>query len=111
LKMNKVIDIGLGVKVPDEKCNDKHCVFHAGFKIRGREFIGVVVRTNAQKTAVVEWERLFYLSKYQRYEKRRSRLQVHNTLCMGIKVGDKVRIVESRPISKTKNFVIVERLL
>ncbi len=108
--MSKAIDIGLVVKNPETECTDRHCVFHGGFKVRGREFIGNVVKTNAQKTAVVEWERLFFIEKYQRYEKRRSRLQVHNPSCLGIKVGDKVRIVESRPISKTKNFVIVERL-
>ena len=109
--MNKVFDVGLVINNPDGECTDKHCAFHGGFKVRGREFVGTVVRTNAQKTAVVEWERLFFIPKYQRYEKRRSRLQVHSPLCMSIKVGDKVRIIESRPISKTKNFVIVERLV
>ena len=108
--MKKNIDIGLDVKEPDGQCNDRHCAFHGRLKIRGREFIGTVIRTSTQKTAVVEWDRLFFISKYQRYEKRSSRLQVHNPLCMNIKVGEKVKIVETRPISKTKNFVIIERL-
>ncbi|MBI2148102.1 30S ribosomal protein S17 [Candidatus Woesearchaeota archaeon] len=108
--MSKVIDIGIQVENPKSECSDRHCAFHGGLKIRGREFVGVVTRTNSQKTAVIEWEKLHYLPKYQRYEKRYSKLQVHNPLCMNIKVGDKVRIVETRPISKTKNFVIVERL-
>ena len=108
--MNKTIDIGLNVKNPQEVCNDRHCAFHGGLKVRGREFVGTVVRNNAQKTAVVEWERLFFLPKYQRYEKRRSRLQVHNPMCIGAKIGDKVKIIESRPISKTKTFVIIERV-
>lgn len=108
--MSKANDIGLVVKNPETECTDKHCAFHGGFKVRGREFVGTVIRASAQKTAVVQWERLFFIDKYQRYEKRRSRLQVHNPSCLGVKVGDKVRIVESRPISKTKSFVIVERL-
>ena len=109
--MSKVRDIGLALKqVPKEDCNDRHCAFHGNLKVRGREFVGNIVKSSAQKTAVIEWERLFFIPKYQRYEKRKSRLQVHNPACMGVKVGDKVRIVESRPISKTKNFVIIERL-
>jgi len=110
MKASKVYDIGLEAKKPEGECTDRHCAFHGGFKVRGREFEGTVLRTSAQKTAVVQWERLFFLPKYQRYEKRRSRLQVHNPSCMKIKVGDKVRIVETRPISKTKNFVIIERI-
>lgn len=108
--MSNIVDIGLDVKKPEASCDDIHCAFHGGLKIRGREFVGIVVRSSANKTAAVEWDRLFYIEKYQRYEKRRSRLQVHNPLCINAKVGDKVKIVESRPISKTKNFVIVERL-
>ncbi len=108
--MKGITDIGLEVKKPEGSCDDKHCAFHGGFKVRGREFVGMITKTNAHKTAVVQWERLFYLQKYQRYEKRRSKLQVHNPLCINAKAGDKVRIIETRPISKTKSFVIVERL-
>ena len=108
--MTIVKDIGLQVAGSKEDCNDKHCVFHGNITVRGREFVGLVMKTSAQKTAVVEWERLFYLPKYQRYERRKSRLQVHSPLCINVKIGDKVRIVECRPISKTKNFVIVESI-
>jgi len=82
----------------------------SNYKLRGREFIGEVKKTAAQKTATVEWSRLFYIPKYERYEKRKTRLQVHNPPEINAQVGDKVRIVETRPISKTKNFIIVEKL-
>ncbi len=104
----KIKNVGLQVVKPKEDCKDIHCVFHGSITVRGREFVGLVIRTSAQKTAVVEWERLFYLPKYQRYERRRSRLQVHNPSCLNVNVGDQVKIVECRPISKTKNFVVVE---
>lgn len=107
---NKLRDIGLDTKKPSESCDDKHCAFHGKIAVRGREFVGQVTKTSAQKTAVIEWLRLYYLQKYQRYEKRKSRLQVHNPICINAKIGDKVRVVECRPISKTKNFVIIERL-
>ena len=109
-KMADSKNIGLEVTKPQESCDDRHCAFHGNITIRGRQFICTVTKTNAQKTAVVEWARLLYIPKYQRYEKRKSRLQVHNPLCINVKVGNKVKIVECRPISKTKNFVIIERL-
>jgi small subunit ribosomal protein S17 len=59
-------------------------------------------------TVVVEREYLHYVKKYNRYEKRRSRYHAHNTPCLNARVGDQVRIAECRPLSKTKNFVVVE---
>ena len=104
------LDIGLEIKFPESTCEDKHCAFHGGLKLRGREFIGNVTKAAAQKTVVVKWQRLFYVPKYQRYEKRMSKISAHNPACINAKVGDKVRLIETRPISKTKNFVVVERL-
>jgi len=102
------MDIGLDTKKPEKKCEDKHCPYHNGMKIRGREFVGEVIRTNRQKTIMVEWPRSFYLPKYERYEKRRTRLNAHLPECINVKIGDKVRIVECKPVSKTKNFIVVE---
>ena len=63
-----------------------------------------------QKTVNVEWEWQNYLRKYERYEKRRSRVKAHNPSCINANEGDIVRIMECRPLSKTKNFVVVEVL-
>lgn len=106
-KQNKGIGIVVA-RVPEKNCNDKHCVFHGNIKVRGRQFTGFVKKSAAQKTAVVQWERLFFLPKFERYEKRRTIIKVHNPDCVNAKVGDKVSLVECRPISKTKHFVIVE---
>jgi len=100
-------DIGIEVEIPKELCNDKHCSFHGSLVVRGRQFIGLITRMNAQKTAVVELDRLSYIPKYERYEKRRTRIKAHISPCIKVGIGEKVRIVECRPISKTKNFVIV----
>jgi small subunit ribosomal protein S17 len=102
--------IGINVKVSDKKCNDKNCPFHGKISLRGRTFTGKVIKVNIHKTATIEWPRSFYLQKYERYEKRRSRVKAHKPDCVDLKVGDVVKIVESKPISKTKNFVIVEVL-
>ena len=99
---------GIEVKSPSKNCDDKHCPFHKGFKIRGNFFTGKITKISSLKTAHVEFPRLLYLQKYERYEKRKSRIHVHSTPCIDIKVGDTVKIMECRPISKMKNFVIIE---
>jgi len=78
--------------------------------LRGRTFIGVVVSSKSQKTATVEWVRKQYVPKYERYEKKRTKIQVHNPESIDAKEGDKVKIMECRPISKTKHFVIIEKM-
>jgi len=95
-------------KSPKKECSDKHCPFHNGFGMHGRTFDGAVIKMNMQKTAIIEWPRFIYLNKFERYEKRRSRIKVHKPDCIDLKVGDNVKVMETRPISKTKNFVIVE---
>jgi len=77
---------------------------------RGRTFIGIVVSAKMQKTVTVEWDRRRYVPKYERYLKARTRVKAHNPDDIDAKEGDVVRITECRPISKTKNFVIVEKL-
>ncbi len=77
---------------------------------RGRQFVGTVVRCSARKTIVVEWPRLIYMKKYERYAKRRTRVQVHVPDALTVAVGDAVCIGECRPISKTKHFVLLGKV-
>lgn len=104
----KVKNIGIEVKIPTEKCNDKHCPFHSNIKLRGKIFVGKIIKNLASKTAQIEFPYLIALPKYERYIKKRTRLQVHVPPCIKVKVGDQVKVMECRPISKTKNFVIIE---
>ena len=103
-------NIGIKVKLPRKKCNDESCPFHGRLKCKKKIFEGVVISTKMQKTVTVEFERQAYLQKYERYEKRRTRIKAHNPECINAKDGDIVRIAECRPLSKTKNFVIIENL-
>ena len=77
---------------------------------RGRSFTGVVVSVNPHKTAVVEWEWWRYAVKYERYEKKRTRVSAHNPASINAEKGDRVLIKECRPLSKTKKFIIVKKL-
>lgn len=61
-------------------------------------------------TVTVEWSRRRHVSKYQRYEQRSSKVKAHNPKDINAKKGDRVRIMETRPISKTKHFIVVEIL-
>ena len=53
-----------------EECNDQNCPMHGSITIRGRTFKGKVMSTKAHKSAIVEWTRLRFVTKYERYEKR-----------------------------------------
>ena len=76
--------------------------------VRGKTFTGKVVSAKMHGTVVVEWERRVPIPKYERFEKRRSKVAAHNPEEMGAKEGDIVKIQETRPLSKTKNFIVIE---
>lgn len=76
--------------------------------LRGQEFVGTVVSAKAHRTVSVSWERRRYVPKYERYEKRSSKVAAHNPDEIAAQEGDVVRIKESRPLSKTKHFVVTE---
>ncbi len=103
-------NIGLVEDTPKHQCNDSKCPFHGNLSVRGRQFVGTVISAKMRKTAVMEFDRLQFLKKYERYEKRRTRLKVHNPECINAKEGDIVKIIECMPLSKTQNFVIVQQL-
>ena len=105
----KTKNIGIKVKSPTAKCKDKHCPFHGNIKTRGKIFTGEII-SYFHKTVTIEFPRRFYLPKYERYEKRRTRIKTHNPPCIDAKKGDFVKIMECKPISKTKNFVIVGKI-
>ncbi len=98
-----------GINKPQKECNDKLCPWHGHLKVRGRIFEGVVVSDKPANTVVVRWERLHYVPKYERYEKRFTKVYAHNPPCINAKVGDVVVIAECRPISKTKKFVVIAK--
>src|SRR3989338_779749 len=107
-KMNR--NIGVNVQSPSGKCEDKKCPFHGSLRCHGNIFTGVVSSTKMHHTASIEWAWRKYLTKYERYEMKRTKVKAHNTPCINAVEGDRVRIMRCRPLSKTKNFVIIEKL-
>ena len=102
-------DTGIDVVPPTSECNDPNCPFHGSLSVRGQTIDGVVATVKMNKTVVVERNYMRYVQKYERYEKRSSRYSAHAPACLGLKVGDRVRIAECRPISKTVSFVVIEK--
>lgn len=78
--------------------------------IRGGTFVGTVESTKMQKSATVRWEYANNVPKYERYERRNTKITAHVPESLDISKGDQVRVAETRPISKTKAHVIVEHV-
>jgi small subunit ribosomal protein S17 len=78
----------------------------AGRRGRRAEKVGVVASDRMEKTCVVRVDRLVKHPKYRRYVRRTSKFMAHNE--RGATVGDKVRIVETRPLSAHKRWRVVE---
>ncbi|MDG6913814.1 MAG: 30S ribosomal protein S17 [Nitrososphaerota archaeon] len=99
---------GLEVAPPKRKCQDDRCPFHGHVKIRGRLLAGKAVSTAGRSFAVVEMEYLHMVPKFNRGERRRSRVSAHVPPCIEVRDGDAVTLGECRPLSKTIAFVVVE---
>lgn len=98
----------LGFKAPAKECTDAKCPFHGQIAPKEEMFRGKVIRKDINRSATIEWFRSQYLPKYERYEVRRSRMRVHNPACLNAEVGQEVVALRTRPLSKTKNHVIIQ---
>jgi small subunit ribosomal protein S17 len=92
-------------------CNDKNCHIHGNLKSRGRTFEGNIIK-KAQKRVTIEFERMIYVTKYERYKKSKTKLHARLPDCMAdeIKIGDYIRIQECRPLSKIIHFVVIKKI-
>jgi small subunit ribosomal protein S17 len=78
---------------------------------RGRTFEGVVTK-KFPKRVVIEFERMIYVRKYERYARLKTKIHARTPLEFEdkIKVGDLIRVRECRPLSKIIHFVVIEKL-
>jgi small subunit ribosomal protein S17 len=70
---------------------------------------GTVVSDKMDKTVVVRVERLVRDSQYEKYVRRYSRFMAHDET-NACRIGDKVRIIEHRPLSKRKRWKVQETI-
>ena len=99
----------LGMGAPSESCTDKKCPFHGGIVVKKEKFVGKIIRKDINKSATMEWHVSHYLPKYERYEIRRRRLRVHNPPCIDAQIGDEVLVARTKPLSKTKHYVVIHK--
>src|SRR6476619_4665891 len=77
-----------------------------GKRAQRSQKVGTVSSDKMKKTVVVRVDRLVLHRKYRRYVRRTSKFMAHDEL--GATIGDKVRIVETRPLSARKRWRVVE---
>ena len=103
-------DIGVDIIEPaGEWDGDENCPFYGSLRLRGQIIEGKIAKVGMQKSIIVEREHIRYMQKFERYEKRTRRYAAHLPSCIGeVNVGDSVRIMECRPLSKTVTFCVIE---
>ena len=77
---------------------------------RRRILVGTVVSDKMDKTVVVRVERLVKDLRYKKYVRRYTRFLAHDE-ANDCNVGDRVRIVEHRPLSKRKRWMVQETVV
>ncbi len=74
-----------------------------------KTLVGKVVSTKMIKTVVVLVERKFRHAVYHKVIIRHKKFKAHNEK-LNLQLGDVVKIQETKPISKDKHFVVIEKL-
>ena len=92
-------------------CDDRNCPVHGNLKARGRIFEGRVTKKFSTRV-VIEFERMVYAKKYERYYKSKTKIHAKLPKCMNsqINLGDLIKIQECRPLSKIIHFVVIKKL-
>jgi small subunit ribosomal protein S17 len=97
--------------IVETEYKDKNCPFHGNLKLRGRIFEGYVIK-KFHKRVVIEFERVVYVKKYERYKKSKTKIHVRLPECFEkkINIGDLIRVQECRPLSKIVHYVIIKKI-
>lgn len=74
---------------------------------RRKEFTGTVISDKMQKTRIVRITQMYKHPKYSKITRKYNKFKVHDEQ-NSAKIGDTVRIEETRPLSKDKRFRLVE---
>lgn len=99
------------VELVRTECKDKDCPVHGYLKTRGRIFEGKIIK-KSHKRITIEFERMIYVRKYERYAKSKTKIHARLPICMDkdISVGDLVRVQECRPLSKIIHSVFIGKI-
>jgi len=97
--------------IAETTCQDKNCHIHGGLKARGRIFEGIVIK-KFPKRITIEFERMIYVKKYERYKKSKTKIHARLPDCMRAEIqeGDYIQVQECRPLSKIIHFVVIKKI-
>ena len=98
-------------KLVGAACKDIDCPVHGNLSVRGRSFEGTVIK-KFDKRLTIEFERMVYIPKYERYAKSKTKIHARLPRCMeeNVKVGDLIKVQECRPLSKIIHFVFISKI-
>jgi len=93
------------------KCNDSNCHVHGSLKARGGTFEGKVTKKFPRRITI-EFQRMVYIRKYERYSKSKTKIHARLPDCMKdtINIGDYIKVQECRPLSKIIHFVVIKKI-
>jgi small subunit ribosomal protein S17 len=85
--------------------------FPRGLSPRGKKFQGNVIR-KFDKRVTIEFERVKYVKKYERYSKTKTKIHAYlpETMKNEINLGDYIQIQECRPLSKIVHHIVVKKV-
>ena len=91
---------------------ERDCHIHGNLKVRGRVFEGEVIK-KFHKRITIEFERMIYVKKYERYSKSKTKIHARLPMCMEqeIQIGDLIKVQECRPLSKIIHFAVIGKVV
>ena len=107
-KKESPISVAPPVQETEKSATEESATVTANGKQRGNraEKIGIVSSDKMQKTVVVRVDRLVKHPIYRRYVRKTKKFMAHDEI--GAKIGDKVKIMETRPLSARKRWRVIE---
>ncbi len=98
-------------KTAEAPHKDRDCHIHGNLKVRGRVFEGRIIK-KFHKRITIEFERMVYVKKYERYSKSKTKIHARLPTCMEkeFQIGDLIKIQECRPLSKIIHFVVISKV-
>ena len=78
---------------------------------RGRVFEGRVIK-KFPKRVTIQFERMIYIRKYERYAKSKTKIHARlpENMEKEIKTGDLIQVQECRPLSKIIHFIVIKKI-
>ncbi|MFA5019481.1 MAG: 30S ribosomal protein S17 [Candidatus Pacearchaeota archaeon] len=93
------------------KNKDREATKNSGRSLRGRKFEGVVIR-KFDKRVTIEFERVKFVRKYERYAKAKTKIHAYLPESMKgkINIGDYIEVMECRPLSKIMHHEVTRKI-